>query len=94
MTTQRCLVDECRFVTINEFCAVHRPTEEADECASCGDMRHMKDGEVIQHGVVHAAAIDPPWFEFVCSSCISLAEDAQLDRQMERAAERMSDEGW
>lgn len=89
MNLQKCLVDECQLVTIDLFCAAHRH-EEADECAACGEVVHDDGkGEMRQHGTIWAGAIDPPWYEWVCSKCLFLAEQREVDM-----AEARMDGGW
>lgn len=86
MTTPICLVDECGQPCFgqDEFCPQHRG-EEADECDSCGELKHTKGGETKQHGTIWAGAIDPPEYTWICEGCLAHAEDMEISRAEDRA---------
>ena len=76
----KCMVDDCRMVTIYEFCPVHKD-EETWECDGCGEIKHDDGrGESTTVGGYGPTAIDPPEHHWVCSNCVYLAEEAQVDR--------------
>ena len=83
MNLQKCLVDECQLVTINEFCAAHRH-EVAAECDACGEVVHDDGKGEASKGWTHAASIDPPEETWVCSPCLFLAEQMEVDRAEDR----------